>query len=200
LRALLADAASLAREMSPPRDLWPGIATRLAAAKQEAVLGWTVRPRWGVRLSLAVTAVVLIGVTAVLVYRPERSATVTTPSETLTAVDLAFNNDDAMTVAARSYAVATAELMAAWDSRRSAFLPETQAVIDENLRIIDDSLRKLHEAIQKDPFRSELKRLLVAVHQKKVDTLQMLLRVDAPRSSAGRSDDKRWFFHEEEKS
>jgi hypothetical protein len=199
LRALLDGAASLDRELPPPRDLWPDIEARIAAERKESVSRRPVSPRWRFRMSLAAAAVAIIAVAAVVLHRQKPSSVIPTAPGTLSVADYDREND-AMIVAARSYVAATAELTAAWEGRRDEFSPETQTVIDENLRIIDDSLRELNEAIRQDPSRFELRRLLVAAHQKKVGTLQMLLRVDVPPSRADWRDRKLKPYSEEEKS
>jgi hypothetical protein len=78
----------------------------------------------------------------------------------------------------REYARATADLMAAIEAQKETLAPETRAVLDANLKTIDDALAQVRAALVKDPGNSQLAHLLTSTHQKKVDALQRVVRLN----------------------
>jgi len=79
--------------------------------------------------------------------------------------------------AEREYERATAELMAALDTRRVSLSPETTASIDENLKVIDQALAEVRAALEKDPASARLGRMLASTHEKKIETLRRVLKL-----------------------
>ena len=71
--------------------------------------------------------------------------------------------------------------MSALSKQREGLAPETQKAVDENLRVIDGALRDLRVALSKDPGNQKLNKMLVATHQKKVDMLRYLLKLNLPQ-------------------
>ena len=79
------------------------------------------------------------------------------------------------------YQRATSELLAALSKQKEGLAPETQKAVDDNLRVIDGALNDLRAAIKKDPSNQKLNKMLVATHQKKVDMLRYLLKLNLPQ-------------------
>ena len=174
LRALLAEAAALPREVAPPRDLWPGIAERIKTPRRVVPF----RPGW-LRAgpgALAAAAAVVLALGAVLLRtqpRPGPGA----PGGRLVAVSV--TPDTGVGQAEAEYVRATADLMAALESRRPGLAPETLKVVDDNLRIIDGALTALRDALRKDPQNGQLAHMLAATHRKKVDVLRRAMKLKA---------------------
>jgi predicted anti-sigma-YlaC factor YlaD len=179
LRSFVEAAATLPRQIEPRRDLWPGIAERIEDAKREPRPAARVRPWWGSPLGLAAAAALVMALGAFLARDRLRTNAPSVTEGTLLPAAVSPGGE-ALAEAERSYTTATAELMAAVNARRDSFSPETLAAIDRNLLVIDDSLKQLRDAIQKDPGRAELQRMLVATHQKKVDMLRLLVQLNVP--------------------
>jgi hypothetical protein len=78
----------------------------------------------------------------------------------------------------REYARATADLMAAIESQKGTLSPETRALLDANLKTIDDALAQVRTALRKDPGNAQLTHLLTSTHQKKLDALQRVVRLN----------------------
>lgn len=170
LRALLAEAAALPREVPPPRNLWPGIAGRIAARAVVPLLPR--RSRWSGAGALAAAAA-LVAVGAVVVRTPVPARRMPgSPGYTPVSYESTSLGD-----AEREYVRATSELMAVVDARRSSLSPETAAVVDENLKIIDGALGELRRALQKDPGNPDLAHMLRATHQRKVDVLRRVVKL-----------------------
>lgn len=174
-RDLLRKAASASREMDPPRDLWPGIASRIAT-QGEPLAGR--RARWFLSRpsGLAAAAAVVIALASILARRGPGPAP--TPAGSAAAVS-ATGGSEHVQAAEVDYIRATGQLMDALDARRSSLSPETRSAVDENLRVIDDAVRQVRDALEKDPGNRQLTRMLASTHQKKLDLLLRLLKLSA---------------------
>ena len=175
LRQLLAHAAALPRAMTPPRDLWPGIAERIERGSAWSALWTSWQP-----LGLAAAAVVL-GL-AVYLWNgagPVAVRTVAMPSASpsLQAVTTTGVADPVLAAAARNYEEAAARLLETLQQRRAVLSPEDLARVEANLEVIDRALEEVRQALVKDPESPELNRMLVATHRKKVDVLRRVVRL-----------------------
>jgi hypothetical protein len=170
LRALLAHAAALPKEIAPPRDLWAGIDARLETARPV----WR-RPRlmagWGA--GLAAAAGVVLALSAAL-HGP---AGLRGASPLPSLVPAALRGEDPVAVAEREYARAAAELMAALEQRRDRLPPETLASVERDMRTIDAALAQVRRALASDPANPGLNHLLASTHQRKVEVLQQVLKL-----------------------
>jgi predicted anti-sigma-YlaC factor YlaD len=181
LRALVAEAAALPREIEPGRDLWPELAERLRGAEGMRLVG---RPAARVLspVALAAAASVVLALSAGLWVR-SRHAPDATPGapgqgtlQPVAAVSVAPGAE--LLEAEREYARATADLMAAIDSRKDSLTPETREVLDANLKTIDEALAQVRAALRRDPGNGALTHLLTSTHQKKLDALQRVVRLN----------------------
>ncbi len=177
LRALLAQAAALPRQIPPPHDLWPDVAARLRGAEgARGVMGPAVA-RWLRPAALAAAAAVVIALAGGLWPRGPRPTAPIAPMGTLQPA-AAGTVPAPLLEAEREYARATAALMAALDQQKDVLSPETRATLDANLKTIDDALAEVRAALQKDPGNAQLTHLLTSTHQKKLDALQRVVRLN----------------------
>jgi anti-sigma factor RsiW len=168
LRALLAHAAALPREIAPGRDLWAGIEDRLGEARP----AWR-RPGWaGWGAGLAAAAGVALALSAAL-HGPGPAGR----AENGTLVPAALRSEDPVAAAEREYARAAAELMAALEQQRDRLPPETLASVERDLRSIDGALSEVRRALAADPANPGLNHLLTSTHQRKVEVLQQVLKL-----------------------
>jgi hypothetical protein len=174
-RQLLAHAASLPRSVTPPRDLWPGIARRLERDRRWSGAGG-LQP-W----ALAAAATVAVGLVAALWAGRSPSAvrTVEIPAATPEArlASLPEVSDPVVAAAERDYEAAANALLEALQKRQSEISPQTLLDVRANLEVIDRALAELREALVKDPQNPELNKMLVATHRKKVDVLRRVVRL-----------------------
>jgi anti-sigma factor RsiW len=177
-RAVLAMAAALPRQQPPPRDLWPGIAEEIrrrnrftlvsAAARRPAVV-------WAAGLAAAAAVVVAVWVSP---RETARGPAVAGPEPRgVVQPAVAGTPLEGLDEAERDYQRATAELMAALGTRRASLSPETTASIDENLRVIDQALAEIRAALERDPASPRLGRMLASTYEKKIETLQRVLKL-----------------------
>ena len=180
LRAFLERASALPAEVQPGRDLWPEIASRIAAPRVVALrppMPAALRRAWwtpGAGLAAAAAVVVALGATLARVWTPAPS-----PAGTGTGVtqEAAWTADSSLLAAERQYAQATAQLMAALDARKATLPPETVASVERDLTTIDAALRQVRGALRQDPDNMALSHMLAATHQKKVDVLQRVVKL-----------------------
>ena len=166
LRLILAQAHALPRELTPPRNLWPGVAERIGQSR---------RMLWQSPLGLAMAAALLAAVAALALRQtgPGPSNPLVTP---VTAVSVSVERNS-IAAAERDYEKASADLLAALEGRRASFSPETIASVERNLAVIDQALSEVRAALGRDPGNPELTRRLVSTHRKTVDTLRRLVRL-----------------------
>jgi predicted anti-sigma-YlaC factor YlaD len=178
LRQVLAHAKALPGSVAPPRDLWPGIQSRIAHPS-----GWSRFFTWDSPALLAAAAAVVVGLLAVVfVHRsPGTVRTVEIPVASPATLERASAGaaveDPVLAQAERDYEAAANALLAALQQRRRALTPETIAGVQQNLQVIDRALVEVRQALAKDPHNPELNRMLVATHRKKVDVLQRVVRL-----------------------
>jgi predicted anti-sigma-YlaC factor YlaD len=178
LRALIAEAAALPKEILPARDLWPEVAARLRGAEGARLVARPAAGRWLSPVAMAAAASVVIALSAGLWVRGRTSAPASgTPRGTLQPVAAVDPASDLLDTE-REYARATADLMAAIESQKAALTPETRAVLDANLKTIDDALAQVRAALRRDPGNGPLTHLLTSTHQKKLDALQRVVRLN----------------------
>jgi anti-sigma factor RsiW len=177
LRELLAHAAALPRSLTPPRDLWPGIARRVAreSSWSWASSGWS---PWG----LAAAATVVVGLGAALWSGPfpsrVRTVQIPVPSPVATfTAGTAVVSDPILAAAERDYEAAANALLEALQQRRSVLQPEALAAVEANLQVIDRALAEVREALVHDPANRELSRMLVSTHRKKVEVLSRVVKL-----------------------
>jgi len=186
LRAFLARVAALPAEVSPGRDLWPEIASRIAEARPRP-LGTPVVSRlpvvrafprawWTPAAGLAAAAavVVALGATLARVWTP---ATGDGATGTGMAHEAAWTTDPTLLKAERDYVRATAQLMAALEARRAELPPGTVAAVEKDLATIDAALRQVKSALRQDPGNAQLSHMLASTHQKKLDVLQRVVKL-----------------------
>jgi hypothetical protein len=132
--------------------------------------------RWMGPMSLAAAAAVVVALSAALWTRGNvPGAAPLVPRGSIQPIAM---GSSVLLDSERDYARATADLMAAIEAQKETLAPETRAVLDANLKTIDDALAQVRAALVKDPGNSQLAHLLTSTHQKKVDALKRVVRLN----------------------
>lgn len=76
-----------------------------------------------------------------------------------------------------SYERAAADLLAAFNDRKSRLQPGTIAAVEQNLKIVDEALRRAREALAADPANPDLNTMMTSTWQRKVDLLDKAVRL-----------------------
>jgi anti-sigma factor RsiW len=169
LRALLAEARVLPREIDPPPAVWSSIRESLDARKVTALprnrsaVARSHRSQWLVAASLILVATATVSL--VVRRNPQRAPAVRSVTT--------FNRTGAVvaTMIERHYLPAlnqlTASLAAQGGAPRRA-LP----TVDRSLVIVDAAIAETRAALDRDPGNREIADLLAANYQKKLDLLK----------------------------
>jgi len=177
LRQLLTHAAALPRSVSPPHDLWPEISRRIERGR---AWSW---PRGSWQPALAVAAAVVVAVAAVVLGQqpPPPVHTVVIPSPAAgsrhSIRPASVQMDPGLIAMEQDYQAAANALLAVLQERRNELEPGTLAGVERNLAVIDEALAEVHRALEKDPARPELGRMLVSTHRKRVDVLRKMVKL-----------------------
>ncbi|MEO8200717.1 MAG: hypothetical protein ABI679_09375 [Gemmatimonadota bacterium] len=160
-RGLRAQAEALPRAISPARDLWDGISSRITRTRTVS----EPRPAWWQRKPLLVAAAI-----ALMALASGTTAAFLTNHDKTVSLESAGVTSFRMTEAA--YRVAADELTSELARKRSRLTSAQIAVIEHNLRIIDEAIRETQAALALQPGNHNVADLLWASYEKKIDLLQ----------------------------
>jgi hypothetical protein len=163
---LLAKAAELPKEIAPPRDLWPGIAARIADAGEAPA-----KPafRWPLALAagLAVASVSAL-LTWGIVRDPQTSKPAVIAGQTAPAdgfVPVSYGPNSGLT--ANELAVRD-ELFSQFRVAFETLRPETREAIVKNLAVMQEAANQIDAALARDPASGMLKGMLVGTYKQEL--------------------------------
>ena len=180
LRLLLTHASALPRSVSPPRDLWPEIARRIDRGR---AWSWSWSGAWQPALAVAATVVIAVGAVVLGQRPPTPVHTVVIPTPPAGSPSIrpaSVELDPGLVAMEKDYQAAANALLAVLQERKGGLEPETVANVERNLAVIDGALAEVHQALEKDPGRPELGRMLVSTHRKRVDVLRKMVKLSTP--------------------
>jgi hypothetical protein len=172
---------SLPKEATPPRDLWPEIQARISAHGQVSTVtaigthaSWwnrSVSAPWAMAASV-IFATAIGAVTWQVAQRgaPEVIAGVQLP--TTTGVVRPVADDLGADLALPEYDLAVTGLRQAYEAGKERLAPETVEVLEQSLNAIDDAIAEARAAIEADPARAEVRRILYNNLNRKLDVLR----------------------------
>jgi hypothetical protein len=181
LRRLRTDAAALP-ELSPSRDLWAGIASRIETPvvelKNTRVASATMAPVWRRRVWVGLAAAGLVAITATVTRQmttrsmAQRSAAVQTARVASAPIDpeaVRFTN---VTDKQAAYDQEIAGLRDILNKRRPQLDSATVAIVEHNLAVIDEAIAQCAQALRKDPASRFLEESLDDALETKVQLLR----------------------------
>lgn len=152
--------ASLPREITPERDLWPGIAARIAPRHR-----WQPWPAAAAAIGLAAAGAIAI---ALSMHRPQTPATLATqPATTQPGPPAAVSSPNER-----------ARMVAATIRRSTDQDPHTQAVLLENLDLVETSIASIQKALNEDPDNPGLQPLLYQQYRNEATLVAAAQRVE----------------------
>ena len=177
LRAFLARVAAMPTEVRPGRDLWPGIAARIAATRPRTA-GVRSFPRawWTPAAGLAAAAAVVVALGATLSSLWTPAGREGKGPETAVTQEAAWTTDPTLLAAERDYVRATAQLLGELEARRATLPAGTVSSVEKDLTTIDAALAQVRSALRAEPGNAQLSHMLAATHQKKVDVLRRIVK------------------------
>ena len=161
---LLADAARLATEIPPARDLWPGIEARIGASP--------VRRNRVPYLAQAAAVLVLVGGSSFLTYQLTKTDPVI--------VEVPVSADYIVEPAAfganfelgNGYRLARSNLQARMDMEMAKLSPEARANVEENLAVIRGAIVEINAALEQEPGNVLLQELLMNTYREELAVMQ----------------------------
>ena len=159
---LIEAAGKLATDISPSRDLWPGIAESIAAPK---------RSRWTPMLAQAAAVVLLVGASSSLTYLLVKSDQ---PAVEYAPTDLVFEQASfggRYTLGAE-YQEARVDLAAQLDQELERLAPQTRTEVERNLAIIRGAIVDIKKALEEQPENALLQELLVRTYREELLLMQ----------------------------
>jgi hypothetical protein len=163
--------SALPREVTPPSDLWPGIA---AGARRRTRSAWFMNAAAG----LAVVSLVLLMARTALRDGAEVPATASHAIGEMTSVSFSLPE-------AARYQSARAALEATFYERLKLLRPETRTTIEANLQIIRKANEDIRHALEADPASPLLLQLLNETYQQEFDLYQNVARNTEPAQRRG---------------
>ncbi len=172
-------AGTLPHEVPPARDPWPGIKTRIDAARVVPMTGALssraprVSRRWWLGGAAAVLVVASSAVTTVVLrtrYPVPQTALVGT--DPAMAARHASSRRELVTGVFSQYDAAARDLEAVLRTRRDRLSPATRRVLEESLGAIDQAIGEARAALERDPASADMLGLLDSVYRQKLDLLR----------------------------
>jgi hypothetical protein len=176
LRDLLRQAAELPSDLVPARDLWPGIAERIARSRVVRVDHREWRRSWLAAAAAGVLAAALLAGFWLGRHGPGPEAARSDRPTAVVPVRAAEVSVDEIRF---EFERARSELESALALRRSRLSPETLRVVDANLELIDDAIARISDALAANPENPNLTLRLRSAYQQQIDLLRMAARLPA---------------------
>ena len=159
---LVETAGKLATEISPQRDLWPGIAESIATPQ---------RSRWTPMLAQAAAVVLLIGASSSLTYlavKDDQPAVAVVPSN-LVFEQASFGGRYALGV---EYQEARGDLEAQLNQELEKLPPQTRTEVERNLAMIRGAIAEINASLEEQPDNALLQELLVKTYREELSLMQ----------------------------
>jgi anti-sigma factor RsiW len=165
---LIAQARALPASVAPPRDLWPGIATRLGLEPRLRVSSW---PAW---LGAVAAAVMVAAVVTGMLVGPRQAGD---RGRSVAGNRRAGDVRAAIGSSERDFRVARSALLEALEQRRGTLSEGTVRVVLEGVRVIDGAIATISGALDQHPGNAGLARRLAAAYRQEIDLLQRVTRL-----------------------
>ena len=159
---LIAAAAGLAQEISPDKDLWPGI---------EAAISQPQRSRWTPMFAQAAAVVLLIGASSGLTYvtMKDRAPAIRVVPSNMVFEQASFGGRYSLGV---EYQAAHGDLSARLETELARLSPEARNEVEDNLIIIRGAIAQINEALTGEPDNALLQELLLKAYQEELALMQ----------------------------
>jgi len=159
---LAAAARRLPTEISPERDLWPGIAEAVRAPR---------RARWTPMFAQAAAIVLLIGASSAVTYVAVsgQQGPVTQVAPNLIFEQTSFGSRYNV---GPGFQDARDELVAQLDVELARLSPQTRAEVATNLEVLHEAIFAINEALERDPDNLMLQAKLVNAYREELSVLR----------------------------
>lgn len=180
---LMEAAARLAKEVTPERDLWPGIAEAIATPGKPS------RTPWNSVWAQAAAVVLLIAGSSGVTYlaltgdADPVSPVAEGPAYVFEPVSARFGG---MYNLGPDFVDARLSLSARMDGELSRLTPEQREEVAKNIELIRTAIEDINRALTDDPDNALLQKLLINTYREELD---LMMRVDSITNAAMRRGD-----------
>jgi len=180
---LMATAAKLATDVTPDRDLWPGIEQAISQPVKPA------RTVWNNVWAQAAAVLLLVGgssgVTYLAVTEDANPSSPVAGGPTLV-FEPVSGSFGSMYNLGPDYQDARRSLEAKVDQELSRLTPEERDAVQKNIEVIRSAIRDINRALAEEPDNALLQKLLLSAYREELD---LMMRVDGITSAAMRRGD-----------
>jgi len=160
---LFANAARLAKDIAPERDLWPEIADAIAAPPRRRLA-----PQW----AQAAGVLLLVAASSILTYVTTREDPViierTVPAD-LSLQTASFGSEHELS---SGYKLARTNLQAQMDRELDKLSPAARAGVEQNLQVIRDAITEINAALEQEPGNVLLQELLLRTYREELAVMR----------------------------
>lgn len=159
---LIAEASKLSTEISPDRDLWPGIETAINEPH---------RSRWTPRFAQAAAVFLLVGASSMVTYlaTKDQVQVVEVVPAGLVFEQASFGGRYALGV---GYQEAHRDLEAQLNEELQRLSPAAREVVQQNLAMIRGAIGQINTALAEEPDNQLLQELLLQTYREELAMMQ----------------------------
>lgn len=161
---LMEQAAQLATEISPERDLWPDIEAAISAPAQPSRR----TPYW---VQAAAVVLLVAGSSAVTWMVASDGASVS-PGTVATSLDSEFVSFGRGFELGQGFQAARSNLAADLDVELARLSPEARAEVEENLAVIRQAIAEINEALEAEPGNMMLQEMLLNSYHDELNVMR----------------------------
>ncbi|NNF40021.1 MAG: hypothetical protein HKN64_01495 [Woeseiaceae bacterium] len=159
---LLQKAAQLDREISPERDLWPGIARAMHTPQ---------RAGWAPMFAQAAAVVLLVGASSAITYvavrEPQPQVAQVSPALVFERASFGSNHE-----LGDEFIDARNALVAEMDVELEKLVPTARAEVEANLELIQEAIYEINLALEQEPDNTLLQQRLLSAYREELTLLR----------------------------
>ena len=160
---LMAEAAKLATEIAPERDLWPNIEASIAAPNKRRLMPY---------FAQAAAVVLLVGASSAVTYWVTKSEPSVSPGFTNPGLVLESASWGGQYELSSSYKLARSDLRKQLNEDLERLSPESRANVEENLQLIRSAIAEINTALEQQPDNILLQELLLTTYREELAVMQ----------------------------
>ena len=159
---LMQAAAQLDREISPQRDLWPGIAQAIETPQ---------RTGWMLMLAQAAAVILLVGASSAITYvavrEPQPLVAQITPALVFERASFGSNHE-----LGDEFNDARNALVAEMSVELEKLVPTARAEVEANIGLIQEAIYEINQALEQEPNNTLLQQRLLSAYREELTLLR----------------------------
>ncbi|HEX5787829.1 MAG TPA: hypothetical protein VFY03_06595 [Woeseiaceae bacterium] len=169
---VMADAARLARDIAPERDLWPGIEAALTRPADAARHAGDPRPGRAPWYAQAAAAVLLVAGSSLMTYVVVDREPVTVQQPAPAGLVLESASFGGQYELSGGYKLARTNVQAQMEHELRKLSPEARAEVEDNLAVIRGAIDEINAALAQEPNNVLLQDLLFKAYREELAVMR----------------------------